>query len=104
MSRQLEMWRVSMKRALLMATALFLLSSLSGYGEPDKVQHHARAISGRYMVVLADNIPMTAYDDTVQSLRRTYRFKVVTEWRDLLHGFVCIGLTASHASQLANDP
>jgi serine protease len=67
------------------------------------IHHHARAVTGRYMVLLDKNVTAAAYDGIVESLKGTYGLQIVTRWRELPRGFVA-SVPVSGAERLATDP
>lgn len=66
------------------------------------VRHHARSISGQYMVLLDTNIPAAAYDGIVKSLASTYGLQIRTEWREEPRGFVAT-VPVTGAERLVTD-
>lgn len=67
------------------------------------VRHHARSISGQYMVLLDNNVPAAAYDGLVKSLANTYGLEIRTQWREEPRGFVA-SVPVAGAQRLATDP
>lgn len=66
------------------------------------VRHHARSITGQYMVLLDTKIPAAAYDGIVNSLSHTYGLEIRTKWREEPRGFVA-SVPVAGAERLATD-
>lgn len=92
-----------MRKRELLLLCVVLFASVNAHARA-RVQRHANAVSGRYMVLLTENLSSEAYEGLLSSLAATYNFRVATPWRTAPRGFVCDNLSPADHERLANDP
>lgn len=80
----------------------FSLLALPIFAATPAVRHHARSITGQYMVLLDNKIPAAAYDGVVKSLANSYGLQIRTEWREEPRGFVAT-VPVTGAERLVTD-